>query len=258
MKIRVVVADDQPMARERLLALLAEERDVEVVAAAASGSEAVAAVRRHAPDLVFLDMQMPELDGLGVIEEIGLDRMPTTIFVTAFDRYAVQAFEVHALDYLLKPFGRGRFQQALARAREHLARHRAGALTERLLRLVEELRGSPAGASGPRVLVRSSGRVSFVDVDDIDWIEAEGNYVRLHVGDSTHLLRETMSHLLSRLGEQRFFRIHRSRIVNVSRIKDILVAGGGDYEVLFHSGLRLGLSRSYRDALQERLMKGSS
>ncbi len=242
------------MARERLLALLADEPDIEVVATASSGPDAVEAVRRLGPDLIFLDMQMPDLDGLGVVEAIGADRMPATIFVTAFDEYAVQAFEVHALDYLLKPFGRARFQKAIARAREHMERDRAGALAGRLVRLIEEMR-APA-ASGDRVMVRDSGRVVFIDVEHIDWIEAEGNYVRIHTQSQSHLLRETMANLQLRVGAQRFFRIHRSRIVNVARIKELHLAAGGDYDVILENGVKLGLSRLYKDALQERLARG--
>lgn len=250
MTIRALVVDDQPLARERIVALLSPEADVQVVGVAASGVEAVNAVQALNPDLVFLDMQMPELDGFGVIEAIGPKQMPLTVFVTAYDEYAVRAFEVHALDYLLKPFGRTRFQQALQRAREHLARERNTALAARLSALVDELR--TPGAIGPRLLVRTGGRVRFVELDQIDWVEAEGNYVRIHVGDERHLLRETMAGMVSKLGDQ-FFRIHRSRIVNIARIKELRLAAGGDYDVTLTDGRRLGLSRLYKDALQERL-----
>ena len=255
MRIRALVADDQPIARDRIVSLLAEEGDIEVVATASTGPEAVEAVERHQPDLVFLDMQMPELDGLQVIEAIGPARMPPTIFVTAYDEYAVQAFEVHAIDYLLKPFGRTRFQQALAHARRQLQRDQAGAIAKRLVALVDQLRG-PA-AAGERLMVRAGGRVAFVEVDQIDWVEAEGNYARLHVGAESYLTRETMNNLLARLGEDRFFRIHRSRIVNVARIKELRLAAGGDYDVVLLCGRRLGLSRLYKDALQKRMAQPS-
>ena len=251
MKIRTVVADDQPIARQRILSLLADENDVEVVAEAASGPEVVAAVRRLSPDLVFLDMQMPELDGLGVIQAIGPERMPPTIFVTAYDEYAIQAFEVHALDYLLKPFGRVRFQAALARARKQLQQQRADALAGRLVALVDELRAPEP--KGERLIVRTGGRVVFVNTDQIDWVEAEGNYVRLHVATDSYLVRDTMANVMARLGEGRFFRIHRSRIVRVERIKELRLAPGGDYDVVLKTGLKLGLSRLYKEALQERL-----
>jgi two-component system, LytTR family, response regulator len=254
MKIRAIVADDQPMARERLIALLSDERDVEVVATAASGPEVVEAVRRLSPDLVFLDMQMPDLDGMAVIETIEADRMPATIFVTAYDQYAIQAFDVHAIDYLLKPFGRTRFQKALAKVRAHLERDRAGALADRLMALVDELRTPQV--SGGRLMVRSGGRVVFINLDQIDWIEAEGNYVRIHAAGDSHVLRETMVSLSARLGDTRFFRIHRSRIVNVTKIKELRIAAGGDYDVILKDGRTLGLSRLYKDSLQQRLAAG--
>jgi two-component system, LytTR family, response regulator len=250
--IRVLVADDQPMARERLVSLLAAEPGVELAGVAASGPEAVDVIRHKAPDLVFLDLQMPGMDGFGVIEAIGVERMPATVFVTAYDEYAVRAFEVQALDYLLKPFGRQRFQSALERARRYLERERQGELAGRLSELLQSRR---PGDNGERLLVKSGGRVSFVDVDSIDWVEAEGNYVRLHCGDQVHLMRETMNGLIDRIGAKRFFRIHRSRIVNVKKVKELLIAGGGDYQVVLFDGTRLGLSRLYRDALEEQLTR---
>jgi two-component system, LytTR family, response regulator len=255
MKIRTVVADDQPLARMRLLALLSEEQDVEVVATVGSGPEAVEALRHSAPDLIFLDVQMPGMDGLAVVEAIGADRMPATVFVTAYDEYAVQAFEIHAVDYLLKPFGRSRLQKALARVRTRLEADRAGAVAARLLAVVDEFR-NPA-APGERLIVRSGGRVTFVDVEQIDFVEAEGNYVRIHAAGESHLVRETMARLQSRLDPARFFRIHRSRLVNVTRIKALRLGAGGDYDVVLHDGRHLGLSRLYKDALQERLARGT-
>ena len=254
MTIRVLVADDQPMARERLVSLLAAEPGVEVAGTASTGEEAVDQIRQSAPDLVFLDLQMPGMDGFKVIETIGVDRMPPTVFVTAYDEYAVRAFDVQALDYLLKPFGRQRFQSALERARKHLDRERKGAMAERLAQLLRTGR-PPQSAEGTRLLIKSGGRVSFVDVDQIDWVEAEGNYVRLHVGDQIHMLRETMNRLIERIGAQRFFRIHRSRIVNITRVKELLIAGGGEYHVVLWNGTKIGLSRLYRDALQEQLTR---
>ena len=250
--IRVLVADDQPMARERLVSLLSAEPGVEVAGVASSGLEAVDCIRHKAPDLVFLDLQMPGMDGFGVIEAIGVERMPATVFVTAFDEYAVRAFEVQALDYLLKPFGRQRFQSALARARRHLERERQGEMAGRLAELLQMRR---PGEGRERILVKSGGRVSFIEIDSIDWVEAEGNYVRLHAGDQVHLMRETMNGLVERIGAQQFFRIHRSRIVNVKKVKELLIAGGGDYQVVLFDGTKLGLSRLYRDALQEQLTR---
>jgi two-component system LytT family response regulator len=247
--IRTVIVDDQPMARERLIALLAGERDVQVVGSCASGTEAVGLIRATAPDLVFLDMQMPELDGFGVIEAIGAERMPTTIFVTAYAEHAVRAFEVHALDYLLKPFGRARLERALEHARQRLSAERTTAMAGRLLALADQMRGTPREQ---RVIVRSGGRVQFISPDRIDWVEAEGNYVCLRVGAESFLVRDTMAGLGARLGAG-FFRIHRSTIVNVARIRELRLAAGGDYDVILKDGRMLPLSRLYRDALQARL-----
>jgi two-component system LytT family response regulator len=251
MTLNVLVVDDQPMARERLVSLLNAEPDMGSTVTAASGSEAVSRIREGSPDLVFLDLQMPELDGFGVIQAIGVDRMPATVFVTAYDDYAVRAFEVQALDYLLKPFGRPRFQAALQRARRHLERERSGALAERLSALLRT--GRPDRGSVDRLMVKAGGRVVFIDVDQVIWAEAEGNYVRIHTEEAAYLLRETMSTALCKLGERHFFRIHRSRIVNTAQIREIRIAGGGDYQVLLFNGTRLGLSRLYREALQQRL-----
>jgi len=250
--IRVVIADDQPIARERLVSLLAAEPGVELAAAAASGPEAVDCILQQSPDLVFLDLQMPGMDGFKVIEAVGIERMPPTVFVTAHDEYAVRAFEVQAIDYLLKPFGRHRLQSALARARRHLERERQGQMAGRLAELLQSSRSQP----GERLLVKTGGRVCFVEVEAIDWVEAEGNYVRLYVGDQVHLMRETMTALIEKIGAQRFSRIHRSRIVNIKRVKELLIAGGGDYQVVLWDGTKLGLSRLYRDALQDQMTSG--
>ena len=274
-KIRTLVVDDEQMARERVLSFLEQEADVEVVGECSDGAEAIRAIRQQEPDLVFLDVQMPGVDGFGVIEAVGADRMPTVVFVTAYDEYALRAFEVHALDYLLKPFGRDRFQETLKHARSSLDRQRAGDLGRRLLALV----GPPSpdgtvprfGGTGPRasagpaayreglkldrLVVKSGGRVFFLRTEDIDWIEAAGNYVRLHMGVESHLFRETMNNIEARLDTARFVRVHRSRIVNTDRIKELQPASTGEYVVLLHTGARLPLSRGYRDKLQEQLGK---
>ncbi len=253
--IRTLIADDQPMARERLSALLSEEPDVEVVAACASGTEAVTAIQQHRPDLVFLDLQMPELDGFGVIAAVGAERMPSVVFVTAYDEFALRAFDVHALDYLLKPFGRQRFQQALGRARDQIARNRAGELARRLVALVEDVRPVQNGAD--RLMIRSGARVVFVDVRSVDWVEAEGNYVRLHVGEESHMIRDTMHAVEARLGGSPFVRIHRSRIANISRARELRVIQNGEYELVLRNGRALRVSRLYRDKLQEHLKQAN-
>ena len=253
-KIRTLVVDDEPLARERVMSLLQQESDVEIVGECSDGTQAVSAIQEQSPDLVFLDVQMPGCDGFEVIRNIGADRMPTVVFVTAYDEYALQAFEVHALDYLLKPFGKDRFQQTLRHAREALERRRAGDLGRRLLALVHDIKPEPQRVE--RLVVKSGGRVFFLRTDEIDWIEAAGNYVRLHLGTESHLFRETMNRMESRLDTRRFARIHRSRIVNTERIKELQPWFNGDYVVILRDGQRLTLSRGYREKLQQRLGKG--
>jgi two-component system LytT family response regulator len=248
--IRTVIADDQPITRERLASLLQEQPDVEVVASCSSGAEAVRAIEAYRPDLVFLDMQMPELDGFGVIDAVGPAKMPSVVFVTGYDELALRAFDIHALDYLLKPFGRQRFQKALERAREHVTRGRGSELASRLVALVEEVR--PIRRATERIVVRSGSRVVFVELHNVDWVEAEGNYVRLHVGEESHLIRETMHAIEQRLGE-RFLRIHRSRIVNVGRVRELRLVHNGEYEVVMRTGRALRVSRLFRERLSERL-----
>jgi two-component system LytT family response regulator len=252
-KIRTLVVDDEPIARERILSLLQQENDVEVIGQCSDGVQAVSAIQQQSPDLVFLDVQMPGCDGFGVIQNIGADRMPTVVFVTAYDEYALRAFEVHALDYLLKPFGKDRFQETLKHARESLERRRAGDLGRRLLALVHDLKPEPQRLD--RLVVKSGGRVFFLRTEEIDWIEAAGNYVRLHLGEESHLFRETMNGMETRLDGRRFVRIHRSRIVNTERIKELQPWFNGEYVVILRNGTRLTLSRGYREKLQEQLGK---
>ena len=217
------------------------------------GTQAIMAIQQHSPDLVFLDVQMPGANGFGVIDAVGADRMPNVIFVTAYDEYALKAFEYHALDYLLKPFNRDRFQETLKHARASLERRRAGDLGRRLLALVNDIK--PDAPRLERLVVKSGGRVFFLRTDEIDWIEAAGNYVRLHLGDEAHLFRETMNRMEGRLDSRRFVRIHRSRIVNTERIKELQPWFNGEYVVILRDGTRLTLSRGYRDRLQDQLGK---
>jgi two-component system LytT family response regulator len=252
-KIRTLVVDDEPIARERILSLLEHESDVEVIGQCSDGVQAVSAIQKLSPDLIFLDVQMPAADGFGVLRQIKREQMPMVVFVTAYDEYALQAFEVHALDYLLKPFGRDRFQETLRHAREQLERRRAGDLGRRLLALVHDLK--PEQPRLERLVVKSGGRVFFLRTDEIDWIEAAGNYVRLHLGEESHLFRETMNGMEGRLDSRRFVRIHRSRIVNTERIKELQPWFNGEYVVILRNGTRLTLSRGYREKLQEQLGK---
>jgi two-component system, LytTR family, response regulator len=249
MTIRALIVDDEPLARRRIRQLLAGAPDVEVVGDCEDGAEAIHAIRSRRPDLVFLDVQMPPPDGFGVIEAVGVEAMPVVIFVTAHDEHALRAFDVHALDYLLKPFDRERFLQAVARARTAIAKGLGQSWQDELRALIATTR-APAPHTD-RLVVRSTGRLTMVRVDAIHWIQAEGNYVRLHVDKGSHLLRDTIASLESRLHPGRFRRIHRSTIVNLDRIQDLRPALRGDYVVTLVDGRRLTLSRTYRDRLPE-------
>jgi two-component system LytT family response regulator len=248
---RVVIADDEPLARERLRMLLAGQEGVEIVAECEDGLAAIEAIRRTTPDLVFLDVQMPGATGFEVVAALGAERLPLFVFVTAFDRYALKAFDVHALDYLLKPFDRDRFQQALERARNQMERPAEGDLRRRLLALVRDL--EPAPPRLERFVIKTGGRVFFVRADEIDWIEAAGNYVKLHVGSETHLFRETMNSVEAQLSPETFYRIHRCHIVNIEKVKELQPWFNGEYVVFLRTGARLTLSRGYREKLQERI-----
>ena len=249
-RIRTLVVEDQPIARERLVELLQAEPDVEVIGAAETGLGAVDAIRRLTPDLVFLDLQIPDLDGFGVISEIG-QTMPLTIFVTAYDEYALRAFAVHAFDYLLKPFGRERLQQALVRARARLAEGREEQLARRLVAMVQDV-GGPKPLPD-RLMVKSGGRVVFIALDELDAVESDGNYVRLHAGSRVHLVRETMASIEERLGQDRFCRVHRGWIVNLDRVRELHVRPNGEHELVTHEGRSYRVGRAYRESVQARL-----
>jgi two-component system LytT family response regulator len=248
---RVLIVDDEPLARERLRMLLQDEQGIDVVGEAGDAATAAESIAALSPDLVFLDVQMPGATGFDVISAVGADKMPMVIFVTAYDRYALRAFEVHALDYLLKPFDRDRFRHALGRARRQLDGRSSGDLERRLLAIVNDLK--PSHGRVDRFVVKAGGRVFFVRADEIDWIEAAGNYVKLHVGNDTHLFRETMNAVEARLDADMFFRIHRSHIVNIERIRELQPWFNGEYVVFLKNGTRLTLSRGYREKLQERV-----
>lgn len=248
MKIRALIVDDELMTRQRLRRYLRKEGDIEALADCVNGAEAVAAIKEHRPDIVFLDVQMPEKDGFQVIQEIGIEAMPIVIFITAYDEFAIRAFEAQAMDYLLKPFGEARLQQALRRARSLLAKR--DTLPAQLTNLVSHLR--KAGPLAERLAVKSDGRVLFLRVDEIDWIEAVGDYVNLHVGQQTHLLRARMSEVEKKLGE-RFFRIHRSSIVNLDRVKEFRPIHLGESSVVLRNGVKLAASRACAQKLQQAL-----
>lgn len=245
MSVRTLVADDEPLARKRLVRLLENEPEAELVAACGTGLEAVEAVRTHSPQLLFLDVQMPGLDGFGVLESLGAAIPPAVVFVTAFDAYAIQAFEANALDYLLKPFDADRFHRAFVRARDRVRLPAPGPDPEQLGALLATLtRQRP---STERLAIRADGRVYFVRVAEIDWIESASNYVRLHTGKTSHLLREPLSSLEARLDAGQFLRIHRTTVVNVERLRELQPWFSGEFIAILHDGTRLKVSRGYRD-----------
>ena len=251
--IRVLLVDDEPLAREMIREMLKDDPEVEVVGECVNGREAVEAIQEHNPDLIFLDVQMPEVGGFEVLEALKTVTVPHVIFVTAYDQYAVRAFEVHALDYLLKPFDSERFESAWRRAKMHILATRNGEMDQRILAILEELKAGSKYLE--RLVIKSGGRVFFLDTDDIDWIEAEGNYVSVHTGKKSHLLRETISSLEAQLDPKKFLRIHRSSIVKIDRIKELQPWFHGEYRVILLDGTQLTLSRNYRENLQEALGK---
>jgi two-component system LytT family response regulator len=255
MKIKTLIVDDEPIARERVRRMLREENSIEIVGECGNGAEAVAFINENQPDLVFLDIQMPEMTGFEALQSITSDKVPVIIFATAYDQYAIQAFDVHALDYLLKPFSRQRFQRAVGRAREQIEKTRVGKIDERLVSLLSDLKAGKKYLE--RLVVKSVGRVFFLRTDEVDWIEAAGNYAKLHVGREGHLIRETMNGLESKLNPDKFLRIHRSTLVNIDRIKELSPLFSGDYTVMLKNGVELTLSRNYRDRLLELFEKSS-
>lgn len=248
---RVVIVDDEPLAREKLRTLLEGRPGYELVAECGDGAAAVEAIHELEPDLVFLDVEMPGLDGFGVLEALEPGREPHVVFVTAYDRYALRAFEVRALDYLLKPFHRARFEEALARVEER-RRDRSAATPEEwtaIRALLDELRAERGYAA--RLVVRTGQKITFVATADVDWIEADGNYARLHAGKRDYLLRETMKNVEARLDPRRFLRIHRSAIVNLDRIASVEPYFHGEYIVTLHDGHRITASRTHSARLRE-------
>jgi two-component system LytT family response regulator len=250
MKIRALIVDDEPLARQRVRLLLSEEADVEILGESEDGIEAAAQIEASKPDLLFLDVQMPEMDGFELLRRIPQELLPVVIFTTAYDEHALQAFDAHALDYLLKPFKPERFKQAVQRARELIANKQAGAAARGLLELLGE---RPAPASQlTRLAVKTPGKVIFVSLEDVDTIEAAGKYAVVHVGKENHVLRETMTSLESNLPPQRFLRISRSVIVNIDSIQELQPMFKGENVILLKNGKRYPTSRSLRE-IQQRL-----
>jgi len=251
--IRTLIADDESLARKRLRELVQHDTEIEIVAECANGSETLTALRRFRPDLVFLDIQMPGLDGISLMEAISQEWSPMIIFVTAYEQYAIKAFDLQALDYLLKPFDRARFTQALQRAKERSQARQEREVNKQILELLTEIKEKPRYLD--RLVIKNNDRVIIVKIDEINWIEAEGNYVRIHYGKQSALIRETLSRLASQLDPHKFPRIHRSRLVNIERIQELHPWSHRDYRILLADGTELTLSRNYREPLSQLLGK---
>ena len=247
--LRVILVDDEPLVRSGLRSLLDDEGDVEIVAEARNGVEAVAAIREHKPDVVFLDVQMPGMTGFDVVAALEPDDRPWIVFVTAYDEYAIRAFDVHALDYVLKPFDAERFRLALSRARARIAESRGK--PSQLEALLAELR--PARRYGDRLLLKHNGSVVVVLAADIDWIEAADNYVKVHARNGRYMVRESIKSMESKLNPSEFARVHRSAIVNLARVRAMEPVAAGEYTLTLTTGQRVTLSRGYRDSFRERL-----
>ncbi|MCG8607139.1 LytTR family DNA-binding domain-containing protein [bacterium] len=260
-KIRTVIVDDEPLARKRILDLLLREPDIDVLAECRDGFAAIETVLQKNPDLLFLDVQMPEMDGFKVVSELAMEKLPVIIFVTAYDQFAIKAFEVHALDYLLKPFDDERFAQAVERARLQIRQRTTNEFSEKLVSLIRSQSEASAKYHSPaetqqrmtRFAIKESGETILVKAEDVDYIEGEGVYVRLHLDSKSYLIRERLGELENRLDPSTFFRIHRSTIVNLERIKKLVPHFHGDYIVALQNGTHLKLSRTRREALQARL-----
>ncbi len=250
-RIRTLIVDDEPLARRGLRAALQKDNEIEIIDEAADGQEALEKIKAARPDLVFLDIQMPELNGFDVLDGLDSEEIPMVVFVTAFDQYALNAFQVHALDYLLKPYEDERLLEALDRAKAQMRQKNGSSPTQKVQEMLASTRADRAKVG--RIMVRSGGRITFVRVDDVDWIEAQGDYICLHTQGKKHLIREKISDMEAQLSPNSFLRIHRSTMVNVTRIREMQPLFHGEYAVVLHDGTRLTMSRSFRDRVFERL-----
>jgi two-component system LytT family response regulator len=250
-RLRVMIVDDEPLGRQKIRILLKDDPTVDIVAESAGADDAIHQIRTLHPDLLFLDVQMPGKDGFAILRELDQEELPLVVFVTAYDQHAVEAFRVHALDYLLKPFDRERFVEALERAREQVLQQRDGDAGRRLMNML----GSPPAKDAPaeRLMLKTGGKIVFLRAEEIDWVEAQGDYVCLHAGQKKHLLRQKISELEHQLPYHSFMRIHRSTIVNIDRIKEMQPLFYGEYSVMLLDGTRLTLSRSFREKVFQRL-----
>jgi len=250
-RIRTLIVDDEPLSRQGIRAVLEKDPEIQVLGEAADGLEALERIRADHPDLVFLDVQMPEMNGFDVLDALAPEELPLVVFVTAYDQYALNAFQVHALDYLLKPYEDARMLEALDHVKVQLRQKNGTHTTKRLLDMLDTTKGE-RNRTG-RIMVRSGGRITFVRVDDVDWIEAQGDYVCLHTQGKKHLVREKISDMEAQLSPEHFLRIHRSTMINVSRIKEMQPLFHGEYSVMLQDGTRLTMSRSFRDKVFDRL-----
>jgi two-component system LytT family response regulator len=250
-KITALIVDDEALARKFIRRMLKEDHDVEIVGECNDGKSAVALVQKHRPDLVFLDVQMPAMDGFAVLEAVGLEQLPEIIFTTAYEKYAIRAFELHALDYLLKPFDQTRFQDAMRHARQRLNLRQEEDGRLQLNALLESVKAKSKYLE--RLIIKADGRISFLHSRDINWIEADDKYVHLHTATASRMVRQTLSAMESQLDPAKFQRIHRSAIVNVERIKELEPTFNGEHMVLLEDGTKLTLSRTYREKLFELL-----
>jgi two-component system LytT family response regulator len=244
--IRTLIVDDEPLARERLRQLLGQHPEIELLGECSDGAEALRKIRESSPDLVFLDIQMPELDGFQVVA--ALEQPPAIIFCTAHDKFALKAFDVHAIDYLLKPFDRSRFEKALKRGVDQIKARQGNKIDQRLTALLDEMK--PQAKNQERLAVKTDGRVILVKFEDIDWLEADDNYVKIHVGAECHMVRDTMSAMEQKLTGKQFVRVSRSTIVNLDRIKELQPLFHGEYVIILRTGARLNLTRGYKDKLR--------
>jgi two-component system LytT family response regulator len=251
--LRAVIADDEALARKFIRRMLKDDHDLEVVGECNNGKEAVAMIKKQNPDIVFLDVQMPEMDGFAVLESIATERLPEIIFTTAYEQYAIRAFELHALDYLLKPFDQARFKEAIKYAKERFRSQRHNEGRMQISAMLENIKNKPQYLD--RLVIKAGGRITFLSTDEINWIEADDKYVHLHTGKASPMVRQTLSAMEAQLDPQKFQRVHRFAIVNVERITELQPLFSGEYSILLGDGTKLTLSRSYKDKLFELLGK---
>jgi two-component system LytT family response regulator len=254
LRVKVLIVDDEPLARDRIREMLTDYPEMEVVAEARNGREAIESIESHAPDLVFLDVQMPDFNGFDVLQNLKVDRMPLIIFVTAYDQHAIHAFEVHAIDYLTKPFDRKRFAEAIDQAKIFM-RGTEESDTARIMKMLQDFKVGPRYLE--RFAVKNGEKTFFIRSEDVDAIEAQGNYVRLNLANSSHLVRETLNNIEAQIDPRVFVRIHRRTIVNINRVKELQTWARGEYRVVLQNGTHYSLSRGYREHFDNFIKSGS-